>query len=116
MPKYDCEDPVQVASVMGMSVSLDLLVDMYPIPTTREALVRDLIDLEAARFLKASEVPGTWMITQVLHFLYMHTTQKMQKQQQQTADSSLAVWHAAVWACMHASTVCKGMNRISQDG
>ncbi|CAL8469391.1 g8932 [Coccomyxa elongata] len=57
---------LKVASVMGMSVSLDLLVDMYPIPTTREALERDLIDLEAARFLKATEVPGTWMITQVL--------------------------------------------------
>ncbi len=72
-PAHGREDPVQVASVMGMSVSLDLLVDMYPIPTTREALERDLIDLEAARFLKATEVPGTWMITQVLRFVHMHT-------------------------------------------
>lgn len=50
---------------MGMSVSVDLLLDMYPIATTREALERDLIDLEAARFLRTTEVPGTWMMTQV---------------------------------------------------
>ncbi|EIE21630.1 hypothetical protein COCSUDRAFT_56833 [Coccomyxa subellipsoidea C-169] len=57
---------LKVASVMGMSVSLDLLLDMYPIATSREALQRDLIDLEAARFLRATDVPGTWMMTQVL--------------------------------------------------
>ena len=64
---------VQVASVMGMSVSLDLLLDIYPIATSREALQRDLIDLEAARFLRATDVPGTWMMTQVTQpssFLY----------------------------------------------
>lgn len=49
---------------MGMSVCLDLLLDMYPIATSREALQRDLIDLEAARFLRARDVPGTWMMTQ----------------------------------------------------
>ena len=49
---------------MGMSVCLDLLLDMYPIATSREALERDLIDLEAARFLRATNVPGTWMMTQ----------------------------------------------------
>ena len=55
---------MQIASVMGMSVSVDLLQTTYPIPATSEALEGDLVQLEKANFLRPTDVPGTWHMTQ----------------------------------------------------
>lgn len=56
--------PSQIASVMGMSVSVDLLQATYPIAATCEALERDLLELEKTNFLRPTDVPGTWLMTQ----------------------------------------------------
>jgi len=56
---------MQIASVMGMSVSVDLLQATYPIAATAEALEKDLLELERANFLRPTDVPGTWLMTQV---------------------------------------------------
>lgn len=56
---------MQIASVMGISVSADLLEAAYPIATTAEALEQDLLELEKANFLRPTDVPGTWLMTQV---------------------------------------------------
>ena len=56
---------VQVGSVMGMSVSLDLLAAIYPIAISTAALEHDLHQLEAARFMRPTDVPGTWFMTHV---------------------------------------------------
>ena len=55
---------MQIASVMGMSVSVDLLQATYPIPATTEALEGDLVQLEKANLLRPTDVPGTWHMTQ----------------------------------------------------
>ena len=47
-----------------MSVSVDLLQATYPIPAVSEALEGDLVQLEKANFLRATDVPGTWHMTQ----------------------------------------------------
>ena len=59
---------MQIASVMGMSVSVDLLQATYPIAATAEALEKDLLELERANFLRPTDVPGTWLMTQVCYF------------------------------------------------
>ena len=56
---------VQIASVMGMSVSAHLLNAAYPIAISADALERDLLELEKANFLRSTDVPGTWLMTQV---------------------------------------------------
>ena len=55
----------QIASVMGMSVSAHLLNAAYPIAISADALERDLLELEKASFLRPTDVPGTWLMTQV---------------------------------------------------
>ena len=67
MPK--CLQILQIASVMGMSVSVDLLQATYPIPATSEALEGDLVQLEKANFLRLTDVPGTWHMTQATPLL-----------------------------------------------
>lgn len=56
---------------MGMSVSLDLLAAIYPIAISPAALEHDLHQLEAARFMRPTEVPGTWFMT---HVRVLHTS------------------------------------------
>ena len=56
---------VQIASVMGESVSLHLLQATYPMAITAEAVEQDLLELEKASFLRCTDVPGTWLMTQV---------------------------------------------------
>ena len=48
-----------------MSVSVGLLQATYPIAVTAEALERDLLELERANFLRPTDIPGTWLMTQV---------------------------------------------------
>ena len=55
---------MQIASVMGTYVSVGLLQATYPIAVTPEALERDLLELERANFLRPTDVPGTWLMTQ----------------------------------------------------
>ena len=64
MQKGPKANHLQIASVMGMSVSVDLLQATYPIPATSEALEGDLMQLEKANFLRPTDVPGTWHMTQ----------------------------------------------------
>jgi len=59
---------MQIASVMGMLVSVDLLQATYPIAANAEALEKDLLELERANFLRPTDVPGTWLMTQVCDF------------------------------------------------
>ena len=47
-----------------MSVSVGLLQATYPVAATPEALERDLLELERANFLRPTDVPGTWLMTQ----------------------------------------------------
>ena len=56
---------VQIASVMGMSVSVHLLQATYPIAVTAKAVEGDLLELEKPHFLRPTDVPGTWLMTQV---------------------------------------------------
>ena len=55
---------------MGMSVSLDLLAAIYPIAISMEALEHDLHQLEAARFMRPTDAPGTWFMTHVRSCAY----------------------------------------------
>ena len=54
---------------MGMSVSAHLLKAAYPIAISGGALEKDLLELEKAGFLRPTEVPGTWLMTQVSRIL-----------------------------------------------
>jgi hypothetical protein len=47
-----------------MSVSVGLLHATYPIAATPDALERDLLELEKANFLRPTDIPGTWLMTQ----------------------------------------------------
>jgi hypothetical protein len=58
----------QVASVMGMTVTLGLLLAIHPMQTSEEALEKDLGDLCAAHFLRPDdEAATTWAWCQVMH-------------------------------------------------
>ena len=61
----------QVSSVMGMTIAQALLVAIYPIATTQEAVRQDLAALEAASFLVAADSPSTWTFAQVAICCYV---------------------------------------------
>lgn len=50
---------------MGTTIALQLLVAIYPIPTSTEAVRQDLLALQASRFLIPGNTPTTWTFAQV---------------------------------------------------
>ena len=60
---------------MGMTVAQALLVAIYPIATTQEAIRHDLAALEAASFLVAADSLSIWTFAQVViicRFILIH--------------------------------------------
>ena len=55
----------QVASVIGITVNVDLLAAIYPIKAGRKDLETDLKVLEAAKLMRKTEGAGAWSFTQV---------------------------------------------------
>ena len=55
---------VQISSVMGMTISRELLLAIYPLTISLETLKHDLKALEASGFL-TNESPTTWSFAQV---------------------------------------------------
>ena len=50
---------------MGMTVALELLVAIYPIPTTLDDVRQDLLTLQSSGFLIAGDSNNTWTFAQV---------------------------------------------------
>jgi len=56
---------MQVSSVMGMTVAVELLLAIYPISASLDAVSHDLKALQASRFLVPGESTSTWAFAQV---------------------------------------------------
>ena len=67
---------MQVASVVGDSVPIGILHEIYPIEATEESIERDLNALEAAAFVRRSDRNGYFQFCQVCdksNFLHIET-------------------------------------------
>lgn len=60
---------MQVGSVMGVSISAELLLAMYPIPATLDDVILDLKELERAQFLLAGDSPLSFTFCQARQWI-----------------------------------------------